>query len=136
MKPPEDKHSTYPFDLRVSTIKGAGVGLFARVAFRRGDSLHHLVGDDARFVKNPKDMAMALKFGHKVADGWWLPTHYGRMSLWWYANHSAKPNVDCHEDCYVVLRDIAAGDEITIDYSRLESDVDNVEFRPDMKKGD
>ncbi len=133
MKKLAQKHSTYPFDLRVSTIEGAGVGLFARVPFRQGESVNHLVDEDVRFVRKPKDMAMALKFGHKVADGWYLPTDYGRMSLWWYANHSTTPNVDCEEDRYVVLRDIAAGDEITIDYSKLESDVDNVGFRPDMK---
>ena len=136
MKPVAEQKTTYPFDLRVSTIPNAGIGLFARVAFRKGDSLYHLVDDDVKFVEHPADLAMALKFGHRLPDGWLLPKDYGRMSLWWYANHSDTPNVDCENDRYIVLRDIEIGDEITTDYSKLESDVDNLAFRPNMKAAD
>lgn len=133
MKPTTRKENTFPLDLRVSKIRGAGVGLFARIAFRKGESLCHLVDHDVKFVAQPTDVAMAHKFGHRVADGWLLPKDYGRMSLWWYANHSDTPNVDVENDRYVVLRDIAAGEEITTDYSKLENQVDNLAFRPGIK---
>ena len=133
MKPPKKQETTFPLDLRVSKIPGAGIGLFARIAFRKGDSLCHLVDHDVKFVARPTDVAMALKFGHRVADGWLLPKDFGRMSLWWYANHSDRPNVDVENDRYVALRNIAVGDEITTDYSKLENQIDNLAFRPGMK---
>ena len=122
--------STYPFELRVSKIEGAGIGLFARRAFKRGDVLREYVGDDCELVTEPTDRDMTHKFGHRAAEGWYLPPDFGRMSLWWYANHSPAPNVDCENERYVTLVDIEAGDEITIDYQKLEPGVDNLGFRP------
>jgi hypothetical protein len=129
-----DAGSTYPFELGVSKIKGAGVGLFARRAFKRGDVLRDYVGEDCVLVKNPTDPGMTHKFGHRTAKGWYLPPDFGRMSLWWYANHSAVPNVDLENERYVALVDIAPGDEITTDYQKLEPGVDNLGFRP-MPRG-
>jgi hypothetical protein len=122
--------STYPFELGVSKIKGAGVGLFARRAFKRGEVLRDYVGEDCVLVKDHPDRDMTHKFGHRTAEGWYLPPDFGRMSLWWYANHSSAPNVDCENERYVALQDIEAGDEITTDYQKLEPGVDNLGFRP------
>ena len=122
--------STYPFELKVSKIEGAGIGLFARRAFKRGDVLREYVGDDCELVTEPTDQDMTLKFGHRTVEGWYLPPDFGRMSLWWYANHSARPIVDLENERYVALVDIKAGDEITSDYQKLEPGVDNLEFRP------
>ena len=122
--------STYPFELGVSKIKGAGVGLFARRAFKRGEVLVDYVGNDCVLVKEPKDRDMTHKFGHRAPEGWYVPPDFGRMSLWWYANHSDAPNVDVEHARYVALVDIKAGDEITTDYQKLEPGMDNLGFRP------
>jgi hypothetical protein len=49
------------------------------------------------------------------------------MWIGWYLNHSGSPNSDeREEECYYAVRDIAAGEEITIDYKKFNE--------PDAKK--
>jgi SET domain-containing protein len=48
------------------------------------------------------------------------PKDFGHMEIGWYVNHSKDPNAYHKNYNYYALRDIKAGEEITIDYNTLE----------------
>ena len=48
------------------------------------------------------------------------PKDFGRMEIGWHLNHSKTPNAYHRDYHYYALRDIKAGEEITIDYNSLE----------------
>jgi len=121
----------YPFELKPSAVRG--VGMFSRIRIKKGTNLTCYLKSDAIFVKNIPDEQMRDKFCVKTRNGWWCPIDFGRMSMWWYVNHSDNPNVSCNGDTYIALETINTGDEITIDYDKLNGH-DNLTFRPDMKK--
>jgi hypothetical protein len=48
------------------------------------------------------------------------PKDFGHMHVGWYLNHSSSPNAYPDDDYkWHALRDIKAGEEITIDYNSL-----------------
>jgi len=50
-------------------------------------------------------------------DGAWIPPDFNRLPAYYHINHSCEPNVGHHpDDHWVALRDIAAGDELFMDY--------------------
>ena len=48
------------------------------------------------------------------------PIDFGKMEIGWYLNHSYFPNTFHKEYHFYALKDIKAGEEITIDYNDLE----------------
>ncbi len=110
------------FILKPSGIHGVGVFTTKKIKagtriewdlFRRGD------------LKRVKRVTHPLERRYCIWDRklkiWWCPQHFSRMSLGWYTNHSKTPNVSCggRYDHWVTLRDIKAGEEITISYKAL-----------------
>lgn len=118
----------YPFQLRPS--EGKGIGVFARVDIEKGTKLDRFIPTDSCMRKNPRDKEMSDFYGVKSKEGYCVPKNWGRMSLWWYLNHSDDPNVDCADDLFETTRDIKEGEEVTIDYSKLDPDINNNDFHP------
>ena len=112
------KHN-YPFELKPSSI--GGIGVFSRIAIKKGTDLSCYLKSDAVFVRDIPDKVMRNKFCVKTKSGWWCPTDFGRMSMWWYTNHSPHPNVSCVRDKYIAIKHIKKGDEITINYGELDT---------------
>ena len=58
-----------------------------------------------------------------------MPLDFLRISTGWYMNHAADPNLgsDDGDVTYHALRDIAAGEELTIDYRRMDDKHDNLD---------
>jgi SET domain-containing protein len=52
------------------------------------------------------------------------PQTFNHIWIGWYLNHSGTPNSEeREEECFYAARDIAAGEEITVDYNNFnESD--------------
>ena len=48
------------------------------------------------------------------------PKDFGCMEVGWHLNHSKTPNAYHRDYNYYALRDILAGEEVTIDYNSLE----------------
>lgn len=48
------------------------------------------------------------------------PSDFGCMEVGWFINHSKNPNVYVRNREFYALRDILAGEEITIDYNFLK----------------
>jgi uncharacterized protein len=97
-----------------SSISGAGYGMFATRALTRGALLCVLDGQEVDCDTYP-ELMHALEWNalsERVLLVRPLRTSYG------YINHAAVPNVAIDPDGHMlrVVRDLAEGDELTIDY--------------------
>ncbi|NBD73797.1 SET domain-containing protein-lysine N-methyltransferase [Patescibacteria group bacterium] len=121
-----DTTNEFSFMLKPSTIPEAGVGVFTLHNIKSGTQLRvwgDQVQDDANRARvlRPADVPKGLQ-GYCVADGDTLlcPDDFGQMHVGWYLNHSNEPNVRIDmRKWFFALRDIAAGEELFLDYRTL-----------------
>ena len=101
-----------------------GIGVFAVHDIKAGTFLR-LFGDDEHPEENrmlQKEVVPDLFRQYCIDRGPELacPDDFGRMPIGWYLNHSQIPSAAHTNWEYYATRDIAAGDEITIDYNTFE----------------
>jgi len=107
------------FLLRPSKI--AGVGVIITHPVKKGTFLALFVEDDVRRVprsemaKNPQLHAFCVTYGIERREYVCVPKNFSYMEVGWFLNHSKTPNAE-HDGKWIALRDIEAGEEITIDY--------------------
>ncbi len=112
------------FELRASKIHG--VGVFAAEKIKKGILMSLFEKDDFRFIRvdQIKKIGIPEKFIRKYSiqfpDGYSSPKNFNRMSIGWYLNHSASPNVfrNANYD-YFAMRNIKRNEELTINYDEL-----------------
>jgi SET domain-containing protein len=112
------------FELRRSNH---GIGVFPLAAIRKNVEVILWEKGDWQ-LKDPKtfaDLKWANKWGIYAWDKLWCPKSKIRMSIAWYINHSKTPNLRTRFTRngnwrFWVLREIKAGEELTIDYSQLD----------------
>lgn len=101
-----------------------GVGVFTLHDIDKDTHLR-LFGDNetlSSLEKNKEDVpkffrAYCVSRGEKLI----CPKDFGQMHIGWYLNHSETPNAYHDEDYkWYAVRDIKAGEEITINYSLLD----------------
>ena len=112
-----------------SEIDRGGVGVFALTNIKAGT--HLFVGDldEMRWLKKsilprgPKavrklyDDFAVIKTNRGVTR-YGCPVNFNRLTVSWYLNHSQSPNTMCDDALnFSALRDIKAGEELTVDYS-------------------
>ena len=124
------RHRTdeFSFMLRVSTISGAGIGVFALHEIAQGVWLDVFPrGYQSRKFKH-EELPEALRSycTAKPNDVYAAPRQFNRMSIGWYLNHSPAPNVRWDDDLngYVSSRVIAADEELFIDYNLFEEPIE------------
>lgn len=124
------RHRTdeFSFVLKVSTISGAGVGVFALHAIAKGAWLEVFPRgyQSRRFKADELPEALRSYCTAKPNDLYAAPRQFNRMSIGWYLNHSPTPNVNWDDDLhgYVAARDLAEGEELFIDYQLFEEPLD------------
>lgn len=103
-----------------------GVGVFCTHGIRKGTVLRLFSGPDPRLATHAcmaEDPVLAIfshHYGIDTEEGCYIPHDFGCMEIGWYLNHSASPNACRDRDNrYFAGRDIAAGEEITIDYGTI-----------------
>jgi SET domain-containing protein len=118
----------FSFVLRVSTIGGAGIGVFALHGISKGVWLEVFPRgyQSRRFKASELPEALRSYCTAKANDVYAAPRSFNRMSIGWYLNHSATPNVTWDDDLngYVSARDIMEGEELFIDYNLFEEPED------------
>lgn len=101
-----------------------GVGVFAAHAIRAGTYLRLYADPEAeisRRVRRCEVPGEFIKYCLEVDDEHVIrPNDFGHMELVWYLNHSPTPNAGHCDYRYHALRDIEAGEEITIDYATVD----------------
>lgn len=116
-----NKTTEFSFILKPSQY---GVGVFAVHDIKARTYLRlfgtETIDTDMSILRNKNDVPeffrqYCVDRGSKLM----CPQDFGRMELGWYLNHSKTPNAfHNNRGCYA-LRDIKAGEEITIDYNNL-----------------
>ena len=111
-----------------------GVGCFSDQAIKKGETVRIWDGKDSRWVSTRKvdaspDVALYKKFGIRSTGGYWVPLDFLRISTGWYMNHAPDPNLgsDDGDVTYHAVRNIPAGEELTIDYRRMDDKFDNLQ---------
>jgi SET domain-containing protein len=114
----------YSFVLKPAGTKG--IGVFATHGIAKGTKLDLFPNGQTReFSRAQLDADPRLDkfcqfYGVDTEDGSSCAPHFGCMSVGWYLNHADEPCAARDEQWdYFAGRDIAAGEEITIDYRAL-----------------
>lgn len=109
--------------------KVQGVGCFTDKPIKKGKLADIWEPSDCKFVSyrnGKKNINMCETYCVSVKGGYSCPVDFRRMSVGWYLNHSDKPNLASSDgDNYYATKNIRKGEELTIDYSKLDSDIDN-----------
>jgi len=97
-----------------------GLGVFTLTPIKAGEPVPLSNENEARIFSQAELASLPPPYANYFVpdkDGnWWGPINYHRMSIGWYLNHSLQPNINV-SDRFAALRPIAAGEELTIDYS-------------------
>lgn len=117
----QNKTTEFSFILKPSKY---GVGVFATHDIKKGTFLR-LFGSspcskNGSSVRKKKDVPEF--FRNYCIDGGesiFCPVDFGVMPVGWYMNHSKTPNAFHKNYDYYAIRDIAAYEEILIDYNTL-----------------
>lgn len=122
------------FEVHDSAIHG--VGLFAAMAFKRGQTIAYIKGNRFKFSKKNPPISLSEPNWIGIGAYEWIDSRNGFQ----YINHSCDPNVSIRGKVTVVaIKDISPGEELTLDYSTTETDpgwyMENLEkkgkyFRP------
>jgi SET domain-containing protein len=111
-----------------------GLGCFADIDIRKDELVRVWDGKDSRFIPVARAHAspqvkLIKRFGIRTARGYWVPLDFLRISTGWYMNHSADPNIASGDGdvTYYALRDIEAGEELTMDYRLMDEEYDNLD---------
>ncbi len=115
------------FRLKKSTIEDAGIGVFSTTHIKEGEKINTLFNEnDVRWVSHEDYKKLKVSdelkdnFAIQYDDGYSMPADFNCMSVGWYLNHAAIPNLHFDEEYeYFASRDIHPGEELFIDYDRL-----------------
>jgi SET domain-containing protein len=110
-----------------------GIGCFSDIVIRRGEFVRVWSPEDSRWVPLRQAHAsphshLIKRFGIRTRGGYWAPVDFLRISVGWYMNHCETPNLqsDDGDVTYFAVRDILPGEEVTMDYRRMDEEHDNL----------
>jgi uncharacterized protein len=111
--------------IEVRTSRIEGKGLFAKEPFKKGEKFRIASGEHTWVIMTDEEFQEYIKTVQSY-DAVYLGNGNHRVSTVSreedpsnYGNHSCNPNIAMADDAMVALRDIAAGEELTIDYALL-----------------
>jgi len=117
----QNKTTEFSFVLKTS---GHGIGVFAAHDIEAKTFLR-VFGDennsnDVSVVRKKEDIPEFFRqYCVDRSSTMECPKDFGCMEIGWLINHSKTPNSYIFNKEYYALRDISAGEEITIDYNSL-----------------
>lgn len=121
--------------LRPSQI--SGLGCFTVTPLANDETVNLGLDDDWLFIEgNANDLPAHLWHYVVVLEGgYYRPRDFRCMSVGWYLNHSDTPNIALtdDEDRWFAKRDIAANEELTVDYRTL-GDGDGENYSPEFSQ--
>jgi hypothetical protein len=124
---PARYRTTDEFSFILKPSKLSGVGVFCTHAIAKGTRLALFPNLKPRYISNarlerdPRLRAFCQVYGVAIGGGSVVARSFGHMHVGWYLNHSDEPNAHHERFAYFASRDIAADEEITIDYRGLDT---------------
>ncbi len=122
---------------RIRPSKLNGIGVFAIRNIKKGTYVFPGDDDDILWVSSSQVKLLPRKIKRLYEDFsivkeegkmYGCPLSFNRLTVAWYLNESANPNVGCdHNYRFFALRDVKAGEELTVDYRAYN------EFRVEKK---
>jgi hypothetical protein len=124
----QDSDDALPHDgvyTRLRPSKIGGIGVFAIRRIPKGTRLFVGDSDEMKWVQT-SDVKRVSKEIRKLYEDFAVlregryacPRNFNCLTMSWYLNESTKPNVSCDDNYnFSVVRDIKAGEELTVDYS-------------------
>jgi SET domain-containing protein len=119
--------------LSLGPSKIHGIGCYPDIVIRKGELVRVFAPEDSRWIPLAKANAsphrkVIKRFGIRTTGGYWAPIDFLRISVGWYMNHSETPNLqsDDGDVSYFALEDIRPGEEVTMDYRRMDPRHDNL----------
>ena len=99
------------------------MGVFITHPVKKGAFLALFVADEVRRVpytemgaRTTQLRAFCLTYGIERREYVCVPHSYSQMDIGWYLNHQSRAERADHDGKWLALRDIEAGEEITIHY--------------------
>ncbi len=115
--------------LKPSNVHKGGVGVFAIRKIPKETRIFADENEEVCWVPSsslPKSAALRKLYDDfSVIDGdrYGCPPSFNRLTPAWFLNESKKPNTRCDDNYdFFSLRDIEAGEEITVDYSTFSQE--------------
>lgn len=116
--------------LRPSKIEG--IGVFANSNVKKGTIFPYDKKEKRIKIKdvkkNKKLHWMCERYCVEEEKYYLCPTSFHKMHYLWFLNHSKKPNLVKGNRCFVANKNIKKGGELLVDYSNLDSPVNNAKF--------
>jgi hypothetical protein len=120
----ESAHKNVYARLRPSKLHAKGVGVFAICKILKGTKI--FAGENEEILWTPEEKLPKRGVHRKLYDDFCIikekrygsPTNFNRLTAAWFLNESKNPNIACDDNYeFVSLRNIKAGEELTVDYA-------------------
>lgn len=112
-------HFRIKTEVRPSQVAGAGLGAFAREEVAAGEFVGMDFPSPRRLAKHEEIRAQPAdlrKYSWRHVEQVYFAARDDLRTATDFLNHSFDPNILWHLGCYFTLRDVAVGDELTVDY--------------------
>ena len=125
------RNETTEFSFILKSTKH-GIGVFGVHDIKKDTYLrlfaNELLSGDVSILRKKEDVPEIFRqYCIDRPQGIICPRDFGCMEIGWHLNHSKTPNAYHRNYIYYALRDIKAGEEITIDYNTLKEPEENKE---------
>lgn len=119
------RFSSADFEIRTSTLPGAGKGLFTRVPIGEEETIGFYTGELITYEELAKGRFSGSDYLLGLTRHWLIAGEGPKAGYTRYINHHAEPNALLITSTrwktarFVATRDIAPGEEIFFDYGEL-----------------
>jgi len=123
------KNKINELDLILKPSKIEGIGVFANRILKKDEKFYWEKKvrkiSKSKAKKNKKLHSLCKRYCVETINGYLCPENFSAMSIFWFLNHSKKPNFTKGKTYYITNKIIKEGEELVTDYAKLDKNVSN-----------